>query len=237
MEQMRIQKYLSDCGIMSRRKAEEEISAGRVFINGAPAVTGQKVDPNNDAVVYNGILVEKTDRRIYIKLYKPRGYVVTMSDEKGRKCITELVNDIPERIYPIGRLDLDSEGLILMTNDGEFANRLMHPSTSVDKVYIVKLKSSASPEQIIKLNSPMVIDGYRIRPCKVIVESGFDASILKFVLGEGRNRQIRKMCLQAGLDVSRLTRIAIGKITLGDLKSGAYEKLTKEQIDYLKGLA
>ena len=230
--EVRIQKYLSDCGVLSRRKAEEEIKAGHVLVNGQSAMIGQKINPHNDAVQYRGQLVEK---KLYLMLNKPRGYVSTLSDEKNRKCITDLLTDVEERVYPIGRLDLDSEGLLLLTNDGELANRLMHPSQGVEKCYHVKIKEPVTPEQLIKLNERMVIDGYTIRPCKVRPLNN-DPTKLYFILREGRNRQIRKMCDQVGVQVARLTRVSIGAIQLGGLRSGTWVKLSKEQVDYLKSI-
>jgi len=243
MEKMRIQKYLSLCGVMSRRKAEEEIAGGKVLINGVPAVIGQPVDPDGDAVQYNGRLCEICDKKVYIKLYKPRGYVVTLSDEKGRKCVTELLDGVTERVYPIGRLDLDSEGLLLLTNDGETANALMHPSGGLEKVYFVKTRTFPTEEQLLKLNSPMEIDGYKLRPVRVTVNRGAavgasaqdqQGASLKFVLREGRNRQIRKMCDKVGLEVARLTRVSVGSINLSGLRSGQWAYLTRDEINYLK---
>ena len=231
----RIQKYLSDCGVMSRRRAEVEIKAGKVLVNGQAAVIGQKINPANDAVEYNGKVIEKTAQKVYIMMNKPRGYVTTLSDEKERKCITDLLSDLEERVYPIGRLDLDSEGLILLTNDGALANKLMHPSKGVEKTYHVKIRQPITSEQLIKLNNSMVIDGYTIRPCRVRPLST-DPTKLVFVLQEGRNRQIRKMCEQVGVQVARLTRISIGAISLGGLRSGTWVKLSKDQVDYLKSI-
>ena len=233
--EVRIQKYLSDCGIMSRRKAEAEIKAGKVLINGQPALIGQKIRPNGDAVEYNGKLIEKNTKKVYIMLNKPRGYVTTLSDEKDRRCITDLLTDLEERVYPVGRLDLDSEGLLLLTNDGELANKLMHPSKGIEKVYHVKIKEAVTPEQLMTLNSSMVIDGYTIQPCRVRPLTN-NPQKLMFALKEGRNRQIRKMCEQVGLQVARLTRVSIGAISLGGLRVGTWVRLNKEQVDYLKSL-
>ena len=160
MEQVRIQKYLADCGVMSRRKAEEEIVRGNVSVNGRKAEIGQKVIPGKDYVTFMGKTVVATVKeKIYLKLNKPRGYVSTMSDEKGRKCVADLVKNVPERVYPIGRLDLDSEGLLLMTNDGDLANALMHPKAGIEKVYVVKVRTVPSDEQLKALNASMDIDG------------------------------------------------------------------------------
>lgn len=234
---LRIQKYISDCGVMSRRKAEEEIKAGKIFVNGKPAMIGQKISATDDVVTYMGKIVERTDKKIYLMLNKPRGYVATLSDEKDRRCVADLVKDINTRVYPIGRLDYNSEGVLLLTNDGEIANRLIHPKSNVEKVYHVRVKGKATPEQLEALNKSMLIEGYRIRPCNVTIEDNTtENQLLKFVLYEGRNRQIRRMCEQVGLFITRLKRVSVGKIYLGGLASGKWRLLTKAEIDYLKSL-
>lgn len=233
MEQIRIQKYLADCGVMSRRRAEEEIKNGNVTVNGRKAEIGQKIIPGKDYVCFLGKNVVQNSKKIYIKLNKPRGYVSTMSDERGRKCIADLVKNIPERVYPIGRLDLDSEGLLLMTNDGELANALMHPKSGIEKVYVVKVRTVPSEEQMRRLNQSMEIDGYTILPCKVTCPEPTIPTKLRFILKEGRNRQIRKMCEQVGLEVTRLKRIAEGKVQLGALRSGTWEELDGKELSAL----
>ena len=234
---VRLQKYLSDCGVMSRRKAEEEIKKGTITVNNKPCELGQKVD-DGDIIMFNGKIIEKTtDVKSYYILNKPRGYVTTMSDERGRKCIADLVKDIPERVYPVGRLDLNSEGLVILTNDGEVANRLMHPKGNVEKIYMCKVRGAVTNEQLTKLRSALVLDGYTIMPVEVTIDKTMeDGTVLKFPLKEGRNRQIRKMCEQCDLEVMRLRRISIGKISLSGLRSGAILPLSKQQIDYLKSL-
>ncbi len=234
---VRLQKYVSDCGLMSRRAAEKEIEAGAFTVNGETAYTGMKINPYDDEVKYKGQLLENDGRKLYVMLYKPRGYVTTMSDEEGRKCIPELLSDIPQRVYPCGRLDMDSEGLLVLTNDGEVANKLMHPKNHVEKVYHVKVKSEISPETLTILNSQMLIDGYRIKPVKVtIIERKEGATILKFVLSEGRNRQIRKMCEQAELKIVRLKRVSVGKLNIGMLSPGKWKYMNYNEINYLKNL-
>lgn len=233
MEQIRLQKYLADCGVMSRRKAEEEIARGNVTVNGRKAEIGQKITPGKDYVCFLGKTVLENSKKIYIKLNKPRGYVSTMSDERGRKCVADLVKNIPERVYPIGRLDLDSEGLLLMTNDGELANALMHPKSGIEKVYVVKVRTVPSEEQMRLLNQSMEIDGYTILPCKVSCPEPTIPTKLRFVLKEGRNRQIRKMCENVGLEVTRLKRIAEGKVQLGALRSGTWEELDGKELSAL----
>lgn len=221
---------------MSRRKAEEEILAGRITVNGSKAELGEKIDPESDVVEYLGQPVSDSSvQTVCIMLNKPKGYVSTMSDEKGRKCVKDLVSDLGVRVYPCGRLDLNSEGLLLMTNDGELANRLMHPKHHIPKVYHVRVSKPVDGELIKKLSSPMIIDGYRIKPAKaeLIAVGKNGMSDLKITLFEGRNRQIRKMCEQVGLNVINLRRVAIGEIQIGNLKSGMWKKLSKEQIEYL----
>ncbi len=237
MEQIRIQKYLADCGVMSRRKAEEEILRGNISVNGRKAEIGQKIIPGKDYVTFMGKTVSATTKeKIYLKLNKPRGYVSTMSDEKGRKCVADLVKNVPERVYPIGRLDLDSEGLLLMTNDGDLANALMHPKAGIEKVYVVKVRNAPSEEQMRALNQSMEIDGYTILPCRVSCPEPTIPNKLRFILKEGRNRQIRKMCEQVGLEVTRLKRIAEGKVQLGSLCSGTWEKIEGKELSALLAL-
>lgn len=237
MEKIRLQKFFTDQKIMSRRSAEKVIEAGNVKINGKTAKLGDKVDPENDTVEFNGKIIEKTAlSKRYIMLNKPIGYVSTVSDEKGRKCVLDLVKDVGERVYPVGRLDMFSDGLLIMTNDGELANRLTHPKNNVTKKYSVLIKGQISPEALATLTSPMDIDGYKIRPVGVhivSVKNGNTSAI--FTLHEGRNRQIRKMCEQCSLTVMRLTRIAIGSLKLGDLEKGKWRELTKAEVDYLYG--
>ena len=236
MEQVRIQKYIADCGLMSRRKAEDEIARGNVTVNGRKAEIGQKIIPGKDYIAVNGKTVVSGSKKYYLKLNKPRGYVSTMSDEKGRKCVADLVKNVPERVYPIGRLDLDSEGLLLMTNDGALANALMHPKTEVEKVYVVKVRSVPSDEQMRALNQSMEIDGYQIKPCRVSCPEPTIPNKLRFILTEGRNRQIRKMCENVGLEVTRLKRIAEGKVQLGSLRSGTWEELEGKELSALLAL-
>lgn len=235
--EIRVQKYVADCGLMSRRRAEEEILAGRIRVNGERIEQGRKIVPGVDTVEYLGKPVIKTanTRYVYIMLNKPRGYVTTMSDELGRKCVASLVEDVGCRVYPCGRLDLDSEGLLLMTNDGALANKLMHPSHHIPKQYTVKVKGKITEKQLIRLNSPMTVDGYEIQPASVrIISMKDEETALGVTLYEGRNRQIRKMCEQTELEVKNLRRTAIGTITLGNLKTGTWRHLSRAQVDYLK---
>ena len=238
MEKVRIQKYLSDAGVASRRAAEAAVAEGKVTVNGHPCEIGQKVG-DNDVIVFRGVrVIKKNNKKIYIMLNKPRGYVTTNADENGRKCTADLVADLGERVYPVGRLDRDSEGLLILTNDGELANRLMHPSHEIPKIYNVRVHGAVTDEQLSILRSPLEIDGYKIKPVNVEIVGQTEVStLLRFRLYEGRNRQIRKMCEQASLTVSRLTRVAIGDISIGDLKPGKYKHLTPAQVDYLSNNA
>ena len=240
MAEIRIQKFLSDAGIVSRRAAEREILCGGVKVNGLAAEIGQKIDPERDTVEYRGRIVKSDFKRyVYIMLNKPRGYVTTLSDERGRPTVAELCESVGERIYPVGRLDMDSDGMLLMTNDGELANKLTHPRHSIPKIYHVEVRGKIERDIIRKLSSPMTIDGYQIQPVKVSVAEMKDdprrqTTVLRMELYEGRNRQIRKMCEQVGIEVLRLTRVAIGNIQLGNLKPGSFRYLTKTQVEYLK---
>ncbi|MEE0570176.1 MAG: pseudouridine synthase [Acutalibacteraceae bacterium] len=234
---VRLQKYMADLGIASRRKSEQMIADGMVKVNGRTAAIGDKVNPKRDKVTVRGrkIAAGAKAKRYYIMLNKPRGYVTTMSDEMGRKCVAELVKDIPARIYPVGRLDRDSEGLLLMTNDGEFANRVTHPSKHVYKVYRVTVRPAINEEQLVEMSSGMVIDGKKTAPAEIrVVQREEGRCVLEIILREGRNRQIRKMCEQLGLEVPRLKRIAVGQVKLGGLKSGAWRELTKDEVHRLQ---
>lgn len=243
MEEIRLQKYLADAGLMSRRAAEREISRGAVRVNGALAEIGQKVDPNADTVEYNGKVVKNGFKRyIYIMLNKPRGYVTTASDERGRPTVVELCREVGERVYPVGRLDMDSDGLLLLTNDGDLANKLTHPRHEIPKIYHVEVMGKVERDVIKKLSSPMVIDGYEIMPVRTEVhamrsDKRREVTVLRMELYEGRNRQIRKMCELCGLKVNRLTRVAIGDLRLQSLKPGTWRHLTKSQVEYLKSNA
>lgn len=238
MAPIRLQKYFTDCGVMSRRAAEEQILLGKVKVNGIIASVGDTVEPGIDKVEFNGkIIIPMTEENVCIMLNKPRGYVTTMADERGRKNVSELVEDVKMRVYPIGRLDMDSDGLLLLTNNGALANKLTHPRHEIPKIYRVSVRGVPTTEQLKQLGSEMKIDGYKILPVKVEVVSrartADETSVLQMTLYEGRNRQIRKMCDAVGLKIRRLTRISIGKISLGSLSSGKWRRLTKKEIDYL----
>lgn len=220
---------------MSRRAAEEEIKKGNIKVNGARAELGQKIDDERDVVEYRGKIISADSHHIYIMLNKPAGYVTTMSDEHARKCVAELVSDVPERVYPIGRLDRESEGLLLFTNDGEFANRMMHPRYHKPKIYHVKIRGKVEPEKVTALSRPMKIDDYITKPANVsVVTLKEDYTVLAIELFEGRNRQIRKMCEQVGLFIMTLRRISVENVKLGDLRPGKWRYLTKSEVASLK---
>lgn len=233
----RIQKVLSEQGIVSRRKAEEWIEQGKIKVNGRPASLGQKINPNRDVVTIDGerVYFQKSSQKYYIMLHKPRGYVTTMSDELGRKCVAELVEDVPERVYPIGRLDKDSEGMLLFTNDGDFANLIMHPSHHVSKTYRVTVRPDISDAQVIQLSTGVVIDGKKTSPAHVtVLEQAPGRVVLQVVIYEGRNRQVRKMCEAVGLEVARLKRTAIGPLKLGMLAPGKWRELRPGEIGMIR---
>ena len=232
---VRIQKILSDAGVASRRQAEKWITEGRVTCNGRVCVLGQSADPDRDCICVDGKQVLSRREYVYLMLHKPRGYVTTLSDEKGRKTAAQLVKDCGMRVYPIGRLDMDSEGLLLFTNDGAFANFMMHPRHEMEKTYLV-LVTGFAPEKLEALKEPIVLDGRPIAPpvVKLLSTNGSTARIL-VTIHEGRNRQVRRMCGQAGLPVQRLARIQEGNLKLGDLPVGTWRYLTKDEVQNLKG--
>ena len=235
MEKIRLQKFFTDCGVLSRRSAEEEIRLGNVKVNGHVASVGDKIDPSCDIVVWNGKEVYKKERtHHYIALNKPRGYITSMSDPQNRKCVTELLEGHEGRVYPIGRLDYISEGLLLLTDDGELANRLTHPKHHLEKVYRVKVAGKVSDEQYDTLTGAMEIDGYELQPVKVdVISTDESGTLLKMTLKEGRNRQIRKMCQAVGLTVKRLSRVSIGNIRLNGLPVGKWRYLEQKEVDEL----
>ena len=229
----RLQKILSARGVASRRKAEEMITAGRVAVNGLPAVLGDTADVDVDIITVDGRPLPSPQKPVYIMLHKPRGFVTTLSDEKGRRNAAELVADCGVRVYPVGRLDMDSEGLLLFTNDGDVANRLMHPKHEVTKTYHVTVKDY-SDEKLENLKQPVTLDGYTIRKPDVrLLRLDGDKAWLEVVIHEGRNRQVRRMCAMAGMEVLRLVRVAEGKLRLGTLPLGKWRYLTEEEITEL----
>ncbi len=231
---IRLQKFLSEAGVASRRKAEEMIRNGSVKVNGAVAQIGDSVDPKKDTVLVKGkkVMTQRTMR--YILLNKPRGYVTTTDDDLGRKCVLELVKDVKERIYPVGRLDRVSEGALILTNDGAFANAMMHPSKHVPKTYRVTVRPGITPEQVDILSTGVELDGRLTAPADVYVISKEEGrAVLEIVLYEGRNRQIRRMCESLNLEVARLRRTAVGPIKLGMLQTGEWRDLTQQEVETL----
>lgn len=236
---IRLQKHLSACGIASRRKAEELIMDGKVKVNGHVAHIGDSVDPKRDKITVGGKKVVASDKeKVYIMLHKPRGFVTTLSDEKGRRCIADLVKDVNERVFPVGRLDKDSEGLLFLTNDGDFANKLTHPSSHVNKTYRVTVAGEVTDEQLDKLCSGIVLDGVRTKQCDVfIAEKKEDRTVLIFIIHEGRNRQIRRMCEAVSLKVLRLKRTEIAGVKLGMLGQGKWRNLNEKELHRLMSVA
>lgn len=232
MEKIRLQKIIAENGVCSRRKAEELIRQGRVKVNGRVAKLGDGASAK-DIIAVDGerLCTPKKREKYYLMLNKPRGYVTTMSDELDRRCVTELLGDFPERVYPVGRLDRNSEGLLLFTNDGNFANDIMHPSRHVSKTYRVTIRPTVTDEQLVQLSEGVVIDGRKTLPATVeVISQEQGRAVLRIVIREGRNRQVRKMCEAVGLEVARLKRTAIGPLKLGMLKPGTYRELTNEEL-------
>lgn len=230
----RLQKILSARGVASRRKAEEWIQQGLVTVNGAVARLGDTADPERDRILVDGKPLPKQEGYVYILLNKPRGYVTTLSDEKGRANAAQLVADCGARVYPIGRLDMDSEGLLLFTNDGAFANALMHPKHEVEKTYLVWVNGYATGAEA-SLAKPITLDGYTIRPPKVkLLKAEGQKAKFQVTIHEGRNRQVRRMCEAAGMHCTRLRRIREGSLSLGELPSGKWRYLTEEEVRHLQ---
>lgn len=220
---------------MSRRAAEGLLREGRVTVNGKTAVLGERADPVTDSILVDGKALPVVEKMVYIMLNKPRGYLTTMSDDRGRRTVAELTADVGTRVYPIGRLDYDSEGLLLMTNDGAFAQRLEHPSFEIKKTYLARVRGENIDAALPILRSALVIDGYRVRPAQVrLIRRTENGALLSFTITEGRNRQIRKMCEQAGLSVLRLRRVSEGGVRLGALPPGKWRPLTDSEIENLQ---
>lgn len=233
---LRLQKFLADCGVASRRKAEELIKAGRVKVNGETVrEMGVKIDENRDVVEYNGCCVKPQKKMIYIMLNKPVGYVTTVSDDKERATVMELVEDIPVRIYPVGRLDYDTEGLLLMTNDGDLTYRITHPKNNVKKTYEAEVSGNIGMETLTKLRQGVVIDGKRTSPAKVEVTGATRLGTkVRITIHEGRNRQVRKMFEAVGCSVKRLKRTEEAGLKLGHTPLGRWRKLTESEVNMLK---
>lgn len=232
----RIQKLMAQAGLCSRRVAEQIIRAGGVTVNGHPASLGDTADPARDKILVHGKPLRRAEEKVYLMLNKPRGYVSTLKDERGRKTVRQLVAGCHARVYPVGRLDADSEGLLLMTNDGDLTLSLTHPSHEAGKTYLVSVRGDLA--RLPELEQPMDIDGYTVRPAKVYIrdQASPTEAHIEMTIHEGRNRQIRKMCEKCGLDVRRLKRVAVGELHLDPkLAPGKWRMLTPEEIAYLKG--
>lgn len=233
-DRIRLQKYLSICAVASRRKAEELIVQGKVKVNGKVAQIGDKVSPKHDTVTVSGRKIVGSKKHYYIMLHKPRGYITTMDDEMGRKCVAELVRDVGARVYPVGRLDKDSEGLLLMTNDGEFANHMTHPSKHIPKTYRVTVRPDVTEDMLTSFATGMEIDGRITAPADAhVIEKQDNRVVMEIVLYEGRNRQIRKMCESLGLEVARLKRTSMGSLKLGMLPPGKWRELKEDEVHKL----
>lgn len=232
MEKIRIQKMIADSGFCSRRKAEELMSKGRVKLNGHPVKLGDKCG-FKDIITIDGerIYMPRKKNFVYIMMNKPRGYVTTVSDELDRRCVMDLLEGVEERVYPIGRLDRNSEGLLLFTNDGEFANNIMHPSKHITKTYRVTVRPDINDEQLVQLSEGVEIDGRKTLPATVVVKEKQPGRVVMLItIKEGRNRQIRKMCEAVGLEVARLRRVSVGPLRLGMLKPGTWRELTADEL-------
>lgn len=235
IEPIRLQKFIAQCGIASRRKAEELILGGHVKVNGKTAILGDKV-LHTDKVFVRGkrIVVPKGGNYRYIMLNKPRGFITTMNDERGRKCVAQLVENVGERVYPIGRLDKDSEGMLVFTNDGDFANKVMHPKNNVYKIYRVTVRPSIDEDQLVKLETGVELDGRKTAPAYVrVIHKEQGRVVLEMILHEGKNREIRRMCEAVGLEVARLKRTQIGGVKMGMLKQGDWRDLTEQEVKKL----
>ncbi|MGN0647643.1 MAG: pseudouridine synthase [Oscillospiraceae bacterium] len=237
MEKIRLQKLLSDSGYCSRRKAEVLIEQKRVQVNGRPVKLGDKATPR-DRITVDGELVVIQKKKVfrYIMMNKPRGYVTTLADEQGRRCVTDLLADIPERVYPVGRLDKNSEGLLLFTNDGDFANGIMHPSREITKTYRVTVRPPVSEEQLARMSIGVQLDdGFVTSPANIVTQvKEANRVVLLVTIHEGKKREVRRMCDAVGLEVARLRRISIGPVKLGMLKPGAWRDLTAEELRALR---
>ena len=230
----RLQKLLSAAGVCSRRTAETYLTAGRVTVNGQTARLGQRADPDRDEILVDGRPLTPRAKPVYILLNKPRGYVTTLSDERGRKTVAELVADCGARVYPVGRLDLDSEGLLLLTNDGDWAQHLLHPSHEVEKTYHVSVFGPVAGAAA-RLAAMTDLEGEPIRPARVeVLRQTARTAVLAVTIHEGKNRQIRRMCARCGLTVKRLRRVQEGPLKLGNLPSGKWRDLSENEVEALR---
>lgn len=235
---MRLQKFMAQCGVASRRKSEELISAGLVKVNGKTIKElGVKIDPDKDVIKLEDKIIRLESKKIYIMLNKPIGYVTTLSDEKDRRVVTDLIEEIKERIYPVGRLDIDTTGLLLLTNDGDMTYKLTHPSNEIKKRYIAIVEGVPTKYELEKFRNGLSIEGKKTAPAEIKIAKRFDdEAILDISIHEGRNRQVKKMCEAINHPVKKLKRINIGELELGGLDIGNWRYLNHEEIDYLKSL-
>ena len=234
---MRINKYLADCGVASRRKCDELIAQGKVKVNGKVVKELGLDIKHTDVVLFENRAVRPSVKRVYYKLHKPKGYVTTASDEKGRKTVVELMRKVQERIYPIGRLDYDTEGLLILTNDGDITNILTHPKNNVKKTYIASVEGDITPADIKQISKGVDIGGYITQPCSAqILDKDDKFTRVEIVIAEGKNHQVKKMFEAVGKTVAFLKRTSIGEIKLGGLSRGEYKALTTKEISYLKSL-
>jgi len=236
IEKMRLQKYLAKCGIASRRHAEQMIREGRVRVNGKTVTEMGVTVSAHDLVEFDGKPVIPEEKPVYIMLNKPRGYVTTVSDPQGRKTVMDLIEGVPERVYPVGRLDYDTTGLLILTNDGDFTYQSTHPGHEVEKTYIAEVEGIPSEDALKELREGILLDGRTTSPAKVeLVERKKRSAVLRITIHEGRNRQVKRMCEAVGHPVKKLKRIAIGNLTLGDLKPGQWRYLSASDIKKVKG--
>lgn len=234
---MRINKFLAEAGVASRRGADNLIEEGRVYVNGKRAAVGQEIDPSSDSVVFDGKKLSAKHDKLYYIMNKPKGYVTTVKDDKGRKTVMDLLPSLPERVFPVGRLDYDTEGLLIFTNDGDLANRLMHPTNEIPKTYVAKVEGEVNDSALSKLRAGVYIDGVKTGRSNVkVVDKTKDFTKLSVTITEGRNRQIRKMFEAVGKEVVFLKRVKIGDLRLTGLDRGQVRKLNKEEVYYLQNL-
>ncbi|MCQ2441964.1 MAG: rRNA pseudouridine synthase [Oscillospiraceae bacterium] len=231
----RLQKIISARGVLSRRGAEQAIQEGRVTVNGVPALLGQQADPEKDVIAVDGIPLPASEKLVYLLLNKPTGYVTTLSDEQGRKNVAQLVRDCGTRVYPVGRLDLNSEGLLLLTNDGDLTQKLTHPSHQVEKEYQVRVTGDVE-RALPLLRRDMTVDGvsYLAAKVRVLPSQAQGSTLLSVTIHQGKNRQVRKMCAACGLTVHRLKRVREGTLRLGELRPGKWRYLTEAELKALK---